>query len=108
MSKFPYFVVSTLDGLESDEAKTGRSLKKESPLTSVVLHDVVLVRRMIAGTTGIAIRFAIDVETGKRELAAISHIQIEKYLIFFENRQRIVLVNVTWSAGRGADRIRGA
>jgi hypothetical protein len=34
MSKFPYFVVSTFAGLESDDAKTGRSLKNESPLIS--------------------------------------------------------------------------
>ena len=34
ISKFPYLVVSTLAGLESDEAKVGRSLKNESPLMS--------------------------------------------------------------------------
>jgi hypothetical protein len=34
ISKFPYLVASTSAGFEAEEAKTGRSLKNESPLLS--------------------------------------------------------------------------
>ncbi len=63
---------------------------------------------MITGTARIAIRFAVNVEAGKRKLAAVGHIQVKKNLVLLEHRQRIVLVDVAWRTRRGADRIAGA
>src|ERR1700722_17041574 len=63
-------------------------------LPPVILHDVVLIRRMIAGTTRVAIGLAVNIKPGKRKFTAVRHIQIEKNLVLFEYRQRIVLVDV--------------
>ncbi len=47
-------------------------------LASIILHDVVLIGRMIPGTARIAIGFAVNIKAGKRKLSAVSHIQVEE------------------------------